>query len=142
MLSESLDDAAAPRQDGRKMRELLPPLGVHALFGIAYTAIFMALVGLLVFSSFTITSSSASFDAELLALLWLGLVVAPIWLIFAALLTWWWRQGRQGLVKRTLAWDALLWLGLWVAFLLAWKRTRAFLVPAKPEMISDSGRTS
>ena len=81
-------------------------------------------------------------DTELLAAVWLFLVVAPTWLIVAALLIeWWWRE-RQRIVQRTLTWDLLLWFGLALVFLVAWKRTRPFLVPPKQKVVGAAGSTS
>jgi hypothetical protein len=141
-LSESLDDGARRRQSARKAGELLGPLGVHVVFLIVYTLIWFGLGYLWQRSLLPGTLDSkneTSAVAELVAAGWLELVVLPIWFIVAALLVWWWRQKRQRLVRRTLAWDSLLWLGFALAFLVTWKRTRPFLVPPKPNMIGAPG---
>jgi hypothetical protein len=110
-LVESDDDPEGPPHRGRRLAELLLPLGVHALFLIVYTLIFWVL-GFLLVEPITLDSPSPSVDVEFAAGMWLLGVVAPLWLIVAALLIWWWRQHRRELVKRTVAWDSLLWLGL------------------------------
>jgi hypothetical protein len=142
LLPESLDDTAKLRNRGRKVSGLLRPLGLHVLFLIVY-AVIASVLAVLAGESFRLDPpETAGWWAGMMGFVWLLLVVAPLWLIVAALLIRWWWQERHGLVKGSLVSDSLLWLGLALAFLVVWKRTRPFLVPPKPKMIGTRGSTS
>jgi hypothetical protein len=64
------------------------------------------------------------------ALVWLGLAVAPAWILAAVVLSRWQKDGRPDLVERAARWDALLLLGpLLTATLVPGTHLRAFLLP-------------
>jgi hypothetical protein len=75
----------------------------------------------------------------LAALAWLGLAVAPTWIVVAVTFGRWQHEGRPGLLERAARWDALLWLGpLLAAALIPGTRLHAFLFPPpSPAPASD-----
>lgn len=99
----------------KRPRKTLPgPLSVHL------NALFV--YGLLVLGANILGNSAA--------LLWLGLAIAPTWVVVAVALRHWQKDERSGLVERAARWDALLWLGpLLAVALVPGTRLHAFLVP-------------
>ena len=57
-----------------------------------------------------------------------------VWLTVLRNLVRWSLQGRTGLFRRAVIWDALLWLGPVLLLLLRRERTRRLLVPDEPEI--------
>lgn len=109
---------AAPAEAKIVTRDpLWVPLAVQAAFLPLYG--FWALLG---------AGSSPSSPA------WISFVLmGGIWLLVAALLVYWWQQGRQGLIGRAVTWGALAWLNILLLLLLPWQRTRRLLVPPPPD---------
>jgi len=103
-------------------------VAVHVVFLAVYGVIYV-LLALLAADSFTLDSSDSAFFAEIFAGGWLLFAGGLVWLLVPVALVRWWQQGRAGLVKRALAWDSLLWAGLFLVLLLPWKRSRRLLVP-------------
>ncbi len=129
MGSTGLSDlsTAEPR---RRAGDLLWPLALHSLFFVLYAvAVFFATIWAA--NSFTLDSSDTEFGDALFVAGWLTFVAGPIWLVLGGFLIRWWRQQRQGLVRRTIAWDSLLWLGVFLLLFLPWKKTRRLLIPPR-----------
>jgi hypothetical protein len=62
---------------------------------------------------------------------WIAYFVLPLWLLVAINLIRWWYQRRGELVRRTLVWDSLLWLGVLILGLFLRATTRAWLIPPR-----------
>ena len=128
---ESATLSKLPRAKSRRAAgELLRPLGLHAALLIAYLGIF-SLVLSLTASSFSVDSTA--FGAAIFLAAWALFVMIPAWIVLAVCLYVWWRQGREGLVRRALIWDSLLWLGVFLLLLLPWPKNRRVLIPPRPE---------
>jgi hypothetical protein len=65
---------------------------------------------------------------------WLTFAGGWIWLIVLRNLVRWSLQGRSGLFRRAVIWDALLWLGPVLLLLARRERTRDLLVPDEAEI--------
>ena len=93
---------------------------MHAFFLLPY----------FVLASVLELSSSGGSDLAGQAALWLLFCGACVWLVVLVNLIRWSRSGEGGLVRRAVAWDALLWLGPFLVLPLHWGRTRRLLVPS------------
>ena len=91
-------------------------LGIYVLFAVACTFVSDA-------SDSPVQAVGAGAMADLL------FFAAPSWLVVAVVLLRWKRQGRPELVQLTRRWDALLWLGPFLALALVSRRARGSLLP-------------
>ena len=112
-------------RNSRALSDLLSPLGIHLLFLIAYAGVWLVLVEIGGNASF----GSSEFFWTALSAGWIELFVPLVWLLVALNLIRWWIQRRQELVRRTLVWDSLLWLGVGLVALFLSSTTRAWLIP-------------
>ena len=71
---------------------------------------------------------------------WFVFVVVPAWLVVAALLGRWQKQGRTQVVERTRRWDLMLWLGPFLGVGLCSRRLRRFLLPPRADSPQSGDR--
>jgi hypothetical protein len=102
------------------------PLRTHMRALAAYILIFVACADVTSASDPTLQTVGSAVTA------WLLFLVVPAWLLVAAMLIRWQKQGRPHLPQRTKRWDTLLWLGPFLALGLCSPRLRAFLIPPAP----------
>jgi hypothetical protein len=107
----------------RPGRELRGPLRVHTRALAAYVLIAVAWAAVTSASDPSVQAIGAATIA------WLVFLVAPAWLLVAAMLIRWQRRGDPHLVERITRLDSLLWLGPLLALGLCSRTARAFLLP-------------
>jgi hypothetical protein len=130
MESATLSKLPRAKSGRRTAGELVRPLGLHAALLIAYLGIFSLILDL---TARSFSLDSTAFGAAIFLAAWMLFVMVPTWIVLAVALYAWWRQGRQGLVRRALIWDSLLWLGVFLLLLLPWRKNRRVLIPPRPE---------
>jgi hypothetical protein len=104
-----LGEKAAPERHGGRRQELLRSLCVHVLALIVYGVLVLAVVWVANWDPFG--SNSGWSTLAIVVAGWLWLAGGTLWLVRLVNLTRCSLQGRQGLARRTLAFDSLLWLG-------------------------------
>jgi hypothetical protein len=119
----------------RSRRQPRGPFRVHTRALAAYVLIFVACADVTSASDPTFQTLGSAVTA------WLLFLVVPAWLLVAAMLIRWQKQGRPHLAQRTTRWDWLLWLGPFLGLGLCSRRLRAFLIPPAPQELQTGSQS-
>jgi hypothetical protein len=123
------------RRRRRPRRQPRGPLRVHARALAAYVLIAVACAAITSASDPSVQTIGAAASA------WLLFLVAPAWVIVAAILIRWQKQGRPHLAQQAGRWDLLLWLGPFLGLGLCSRRMRRFLLPPQASSPPQPGNT-
>ena len=120
----------APTGRGSRRRaELVYAIVVHVVALAVYAAVVVTLVWV---SDWDPLATNYGWSVVAIGVAsWLVFAGGTVWLLRLVNLVRWWLQGRDGLVRRTITFDFLLWLGPWIGLLYPWKRSRRLIVPRR-----------